>query len=165
MIRVVSPPPLLSSVRSSHDGHRLLVHYHKGVRGYRAIARRRRRGRRRRRPAVPPLGRCAAWVQLPRSAAPSARLSTRTAGPEIFSSQRHCLRGGSSRTCSPWTAPGESLPLMLQVEPDGVPLSVPPSPRRPDGPLCGPHHACVVRGGAPPHVAGRHFGVEPPNVV
>ena len=56
-------------MRSSHDGHRLPVHYLKGVRGYRAIARRLRRSRRRRRPAVPPEGRCAAWVRLQRSAA------------------------------------------------------------------------------------------------
>jgi hypothetical protein len=54
---------------------------------------------------------------------------------------------------------------MLQVEPYGVSLSESPSPRRPDGPLCGPHHARVVRGCAPPHVGGRHFGVELPNGV
>jgi hypothetical protein len=90
MIRVVSPPPLLPPVCSSHDGHRSPVHDLKGIRGYRAIARRRRRGRRRRRPAAPPVGRCAAWVQVPRSAARSARLSTRAVGPEISPSAAAC---------------------------------------------------------------------------
>jgi hypothetical protein len=91
------PPPLLPPVRSSHDCHRSPVHYLKGVRGYRAIARRRRRGRRktRRRPAAPLVGRCTAWVQVPRSAARSARLSTRAAGPGDLL-QRRFLRGGSS---------------------------------------------------------------------
>jgi hypothetical protein len=46
-----------------------------GVRGYRAIARRRRQGRRwRRLTAQSAGGRCAAWIQLKRSAARSARL-------------------------------------------------------------------------------------------
>jgi hypothetical protein len=63
----------------------------KGVRGYRAIARRRWRGQRRRRLAAPPVGRCAAWVQLPRLASRSARLSTRAAGPGDL-----LLQGGSS---------------------------------------------------------------------
>jgi hypothetical protein len=67
-------------------GHRPPVHYCKGFRGYRAIARRRRR------PAAPPGGRCAAWIQLPRSAARSARLSivTRAVGPETFSIVAAC---------------------------------------------------------------------------
>jgi hypothetical protein len=56
------------------------AHALRWVTGYRAIARSRRR------PAVPPVGRCAAWVQLPRSATRSARLSTRADGPEISSS-------------------------------------------------------------------------------
>jgi hypothetical protein len=87
--------PLRPPVRSSHDGRRSPVHYLKGVRGYRTIARRRQRSLRRRRPGATPVGHCAAWVQLPRSAARSARLSTRAAGPgDLF--QRRCLRGGSS---------------------------------------------------------------------
>jgi hypothetical protein len=44
----------------------------------------------------PPVGHCAAWVQLQRSAARSARLSTCAAGPGDLL-QRRCLRGGSSR--------------------------------------------------------------------
>jgi hypothetical protein len=68
------------------------VHCPKGVRGYRAIARRRQRGRRRRRPAASPRGRCAARVQVPRSAACGARLGARAAGPEIPSSAAACGR-------------------------------------------------------------------------
>ncbi len=58
------------------------IHYHKGVRGLAAIARRRQHGWRRRRPAVPPGGRRAVWVRLPRSAARSAGPSTRVAGSQ-----------------------------------------------------------------------------------
>jgi hypothetical protein len=48
----IFPSSPLPPVRSSHDGHRSTAHHLKGVRGYRAIARRRRRGRRRSRPAA-----------------------------------------------------------------------------------------------------------------
>jgi hypothetical protein len=100
LIRVVRHDlsrPLLPPVHSSHDGYRSLVHNLKGVRGYRAIARRRRLGRRRRRLAASQVGRCVAWIQLQQSGAQSARLSTRAAGPRDLL-QRRCLRGGSSRS-------------------------------------------------------------------
>ena len=75
-------------------GCRFRFYYLKGVRGYRAIARRLRRGRRRNRPAVLPEGRCAVWVRLPRSAARSTRLRTRAVDPNVYQHRR--LRKGSS---------------------------------------------------------------------
>jgi hypothetical protein len=80
-----------------HSGFRLGHPSRLLCRGYRAIVRRRRRGRSRRRPAAPLVGRCVVWVQLQRSAARSARLSSRAAGPGDLL-QRRFLRGGSSPT-------------------------------------------------------------------
>ena len=87
----------------SHDGHRTeRIDYHKGVRGYRAIARRRRRCRRRKRPAAPSEGRSAARVRLPWSAARSARHEHTRGRPGCCSRQR----GGSSLIGYAWVSLG-----------------------------------------------------------